>query len=102
MSAKREGTFVVFRVSPDEKKLLKSLGQKPGEKDRYTVLCQLVGLAREMKFTRQKLRLPKPVRLRMPPGLSKTLKQISQQTSKPAVAVLIDLAREYRRRHPFP
>jgi hypothetical protein len=102
MSAKRPGKFVVFRVGPEEKKLLQSLGQGPGEKDRYTALSAFVELAGKITFSKPKKEIRKPVRVRMPPDLAKVLKKISKQTGQPALLVLLELAREFRLRNPFP
>jgi hypothetical protein len=96
----RPGDYLTLRLFEPERELLQNLGRvRPGVKDRYTALLELVGIVDELELEDVRRRKRQPLRIKIPEALRQVIDRKVEATGQTFIAVLIEAAREYERRH---
>ncbi len=91
----KDRDFIVFRVLPEDRELLRTLGQGPGEISRHDVLTELV---KYLPPAKEKLQ---PLRLGIPTKLHIALKKRSKAIGKTQIELLLNAAKKYREDFPL-
>jgi hypothetical protein len=96
----RPGDYTTLRLHEADRQLLQDLGRvRPGVQDRYTALLELVGIVDELELEDVRKRERRPLRIRIPEALKQAIDRKVKATGQTFLAVLIEAAREYERRH---
>jgi hypothetical protein len=100
---KTDRKFVVLRLLPRERDLIRQLGCGP-EKDcgldnRDAVLRQIVQTVKNLKLPAIEKR--RPLRFSMPDKLARELKKKSAKSGHTQIDVLVAAIEEFREEHPF-
>jgi len=99
-NAPRPGDYLTLRLYEPERELLQDLGRvRPGVPDRYTALLELVGIVNELELEDVRKRERRPLRIKIPQALKQAIDRKVEATGQTFLAVLIEAAREYERRH---
>lgn len=99
----RERQWVTLRLWPDDRTLLQTLANRQEEtRDRYSALCALIPLVRELKLSDIRNRERQALRLGIPQELHNELEQVKQETGHSITDILLETARIYAKRHPLP
>ena len=99
-NAPRAGRYLTFRLYEPDRQLLQDLGRmRPGVEDRHAALLELVAIVDELKLEDVRGRERRPLRIRIPEELEQTINRKAEATGQTFLAVLIEAAREYERRH---
>src|SRR5437867_469654 len=99
----RERKFVTFRLLPDDRELLRQLGQgRAGIPDRHTAFLHLVEIVRRAEYPEEPPEPERqPLRLGIPTELDDAIKAEVERTGSTYISILLRAAREYRRRYPL-
>jgi hypothetical protein len=96
----RPGEYLTVRLYEPERELLQDLGRvRTGEGDRYVALLELVEIVDELPLEDLRERVRRPLRIKIPEGLKQAIDRKVAATGQTFLAVLIEAAREYHRRH---
>ncbi len=78
--------------------MLQDLGRAGGG-DRHSALVELAGIVAVLPLEDLHERIRQPLRLKIPTVLDKAIKRRVKETGQTYLAVLVEAAREYHRRH---
>jgi hypothetical protein len=96
----RPGRYATFRLHERDRQLLQNLAQvKPGTEDRHAALLDLVAIVDQLKLEDVRERERRPLRFRIPEELEQAINRKVEATGQNFLTVLIEAAREYKRRH---
>src|SRR5262249_43190275 len=96
----RPGDYLTVRLYEAERELLQGLGRlRTGVGDRFTALLELVGIVDGLELEDVRKRKRKPLRIKIPEALRQAIDRKVEATGQTFLAVLLEAAREYERRH---
>jgi hypothetical protein len=99
-NAPRPGHYLTFRLHERDRQLLQDLGRvRPGVEDRHAALLELTEIVDDLELEDVRRRERRPLRIRIPEELEQAIKGKVKATGQTFLAVLIEAAREYERRH---
>ncbi len=91
---------LTFRLHERDRQLLQNLVRvKPGTEDRHAALLELVAIVDQLDLEDVRERERRPLRFRIPEELEEAINRKAEATGQNFLAVLIEAAREYKRRH---
>lgn len=98
---KRERKFLTFRLLEEDRQLLQDLGRVGEEdKDRYHALCELTDIVPELDIPVAEKAERRALRLGIPEDLDVKIREVADRTKQPYLFILLEAAKEYRRRFP--
>ena len=96
----RPGRYLTFRLHERDRQLLQDLGRvRPGVEDRHAALLEIAGIVDELELEDVRGRERRPLRVRIPEELERTINRKAEATGQTFLAVLVAAAMEYERRH---
>jgi hypothetical protein len=100
---RRTQRFLTLRLRKEDRELLQNLGRgREGVADRYEALCALREVLSDLRLEDVRDKERRPLRIGIPESLEEAIGEVVGRTGQPFLAVLLEAAREYRRRHPMP
>jgi hypothetical protein len=101
--SRRYKRYLTLRLFEEDRELLQNLGRgRPEIADRYEAFLEVNQIVQGMEFPdiREKKKR-RPIRIAIPQELEATITGIAKATGQPFLTILLEAAREYRRRHPL-
>jgi hypothetical protein len=99
---RRNKRYLTLRLHEEDRALLQNLGRGRDEiADRYEAFLEVNEFVPEMEFPDIRKKKRRPIRIAIPEELEKTITRIAKATGQPFLTILLEAAREYRRRYPL-
>ncbi len=98
----RKRKFVTFRLLEEDRRLLKDLGiGREKDPERYHSLCELTQILTELDIPVAQTPERRALRLGIPTDLDQAIREVVKRTKQSYIFILIEAAKEYRRRFPY-
>jgi hypothetical protein len=99
---RRNKRYLTLRLFEEDRELLQNLGRgRPEIADRYEAFLEVNEIVQGMEFPDIRKKKRRPIRIAIPQELEATITGIAEATGQPFLTILLEAAREYRRRHPL-